>query len=304
MPLVLPPSMKRTLLHAGGGAVAGAALGGATANPEHRLRGALQGGAIGGLAAGGGSALASRSAGQRINALKSDVAQGASALRTATEETGALKGQLQAANTRVARLLGQPSSMSMTMPSVQAPPALARMQDAAHAATPMPRFPEQANSQVENVLQKAMSGPPPAPPAAPFQAWASGPVAQTPPVAPFQSWASGPMSQAPTMLAKAAMSPLGGSAVGALGGALISSGASAASGERDPKKLLRNAAGGAVAGGCMGYGIAHAAGQCGHAAGFDAGYERRKAAEPALRDLMQQAGTKILSPLDAIRAQL
>jgi len=47
------PELRRTLGHAAMGTAGGALIGGATADPEHRVRGALQGGAIGGLAAGG-----------------------------------------------------------------------------------------------------------------------------------------------------------------------------------------------------------------------------------------------------------
>lgn len=53
----ISPQARRMLGHAAMGTAGGALLGGVTADPEHRVRGALQGGAIGGLAAGGVSAL-------------------------------------------------------------------------------------------------------------------------------------------------------------------------------------------------------------------------------------------------------
>ena len=90
---------------------------------------------------------------------------------------------------------------------------------------------------------------------------------------------------------------------GRLGG-VIGGGSSALSGERDPKKLARNAAGGAVLGGCAGFGIAHNAGKCEHARGLAEGYERRKQFEPQLEELMQQAGTRLMGPLDALRGAL
>ena len=126
------------------------------------------------------------------------------------------------------------------------------------------------------------------------------PAAQTTPNAvPFQPWASGPMAQV-----KAAMSPLGGALAGAVTGGVIGGGSSALSGERDPKKLARNAAGGAVLGGCAGFGIAHNAGKSEHARGLAEGYERRKQFEPQLEELMQQAGTRLVVPLDALRGAL
>lgn len=348
MPLNLPPSMKRTLLHAGGGAAAGAALGGLTADPEHRLRGAVQGGAVGGLAAGGATALANRSAGQRINALKGDVATGAQqyaaaqaahatermahgvtrgqmnmlrqqhaaeqaahaatqgefqglqqqygqlnanheqaqmALRGASAANSELGGRLYTAETRLARLTGQPSN------------------PVSHV--PMTPVPAQANAVVDRALQTAVSPTPPVShvtPVPPARAAMTPPppAAQTTPNAvPFQPWASGPMAQV-----KAAMSPLGGALAGAVTGGVIGGGSSALSGERDPKKLARNAAGGAVLGGCAGFGIAHNAGKCEHARGLAEGYERRKQFEPQLEELMQQAGTRLMGPLDALRGAL
>lgn len=62
--LDITPELRRTLGHAAMGTAGGAILGGATADPDHRVRGALQGGAIGGLAAGGISHLS----GQELNA--------------------------------------------------------------------------------------------------------------------------------------------------------------------------------------------------------------------------------------------
>lgn len=320
MPLNLPPSMKRTLVHAGGGAAAGAALGGLTADPEHRLRGAVQGGAIGGLAAGGASALANRTAGQRINSLKGDVAaraeqhaaeqaahaatrgefqglqqqhdQAQMALRGASAANSDLGSRLYTAETRLARLTGQPSNPVSKIPITPAPSAPV-------AAS--------ANTVVDNTLQRAMRSTPPvshvtpAPtarpamtPPAPMSMAATMPMPQAKP--PFQPWASGPLAQV-----KAAMSPLGGALAGAVTGGVISGGASALSGERDPKKLVRNAAGGAVLGGCAGFGIAHNAGKCEHARGMREGSARRKQFEPQIEELMQQAGTRILGPLDALR---
>ena len=103
---------------------------------------------------------------------------------------------------------------------------------------------------------------------------------------------------------KAAMSPLGGALAGAVTGGVIGGGSSALSGERDPKKLARNAAGGAVLGGCAGFGIAHNAGKSEHARGLAEGYERRKQFEPQLEELMQQAGTRLVVPLDALLGAL
>jgi len=330
MPLNLPPSMKRTLVHAGGGAAAGAALGGLTADPEHRVRGAVQGGAIGGLAAGGASALANRSAGQRITGLKGEVAsraeqhaaeqaahaatrgefqglqqqygqlnanhdQAQAALRGAATANSELGGRLYTAETRLARLTGQPSNPVSKIPITPTPPAPV-------AAN--------ANTVVDNTLQRAMSSTPPvshvtpAPaarpamtPPTPMSMAATMPMPQA--KAPFQPWASGPQAQV-----KAAMSPLGGTLAGAVTGGAISGGASALSGERDPKKLARNVAGGAVLGGCAGFGIAHNAGKCEHARGMREGYARRKQFEPQIEELMQQAGTRVLGPLDALRGAL
>lgn len=65
------PDVRRLLLHTGAGVAGGALLGSATADPEHRMRGALQGGAIGGLAAGGVSALSNRASAAELAALRS-----------------------------------------------------------------------------------------------------------------------------------------------------------------------------------------------------------------------------------------
>lgn len=348
MPLNLPPSLRRTLLHTGGGAAAGAALGGLTADPDHRLRGAVQGGAIGGLAAGGASALANRSAGQRINALKGDVATGAQraeqlaqqhaaeqaahaatqgefqglqqqygqlnanheqaqmALRGASRVNSDLGGRLYTAETRLARLTGQPSNPVSHVPMTPAPPHMVgQANDAVDRAlqTAVSATPPVSHVTPVPTARAAMTPPPPAaqttPNATPFQPWASGPMqaAQTTPNAtPFQPWASGPMAQV-----KAAMSPLGGAVAGAVTGGVIGGGSSALSGERDPKKLARNAGLGAAIGGCAGYGIAHNAGKCEHARGLREGYERRKQFEPQIEELMQQAGARLLGPLDALR---
>lgn len=318
MPFNLPPSMKRTLLHAGGGAAAGAALGGLTSDPEHRMRGAVQGGVIGGAAAGGASFLANRSAAGRINGLKGEVAQGAqqvqglrgahdalqaqhgqaqAALRGASTEASELRGQLQQANTRIGRLTGQPTNSVSQVPITPAPPSLSSSQI------------NQANTVVDQSLQRAAVNS--APPASHVTPVPAARAAMTPPppadptsvnATPFQPWASGPMRQV-TAEEKTALGPLGGALAGAVSGAAIGSGASALSGERDPKKLARNALGGAALGGCTGFGVAHAAGRCAHKQGFDAGYARRQAFEPQVEDLMREAGTRLLSPLDALRAQ-
>jgi len=319
--------MKRTLLHAGGGAAAGAALGGLTADPGHRLRGAVQGGAIGGIAAGGASALANRSAGQRINALKGDVAAGAQRAEQLAQQHAAeqaahaatqseLGGRLYTAETRLARLTGQPSNPVSLIPMTPVPAQANAVVDRALQTAVSPTPPVSHVTPVPPA-RAAMTPPPPAaqttPNAVPFQPWASGPMAQvraamtppppaaqtTPNAVPFQPWASGPMAQV-----KAAMSPLGGALAGAVTGGVIGGGSSALSGERDPKKLARNAAGGAVLGGCAGFGIAHNAGKSEHARGLAEGYERRKQFEPQLEELMQQAGTRLVVPLDALRGAL
>lgn len=318
MPLNLSPSMRRSLMHAAGGTAAGAALGGLTADPEHRMRGALQGGAIGGIAAGGASALANHSAGQRINGLKGDVAaqaaahaattnefqglqqqygllnanheQAQMALRGASRVNGdlnaqisGLNGKITAADTRIARLLKEPSNMAPVsgVPITPAPP----QPRPAYA----PTQPQQANAVVDRALQAANSSTPPVSHVTPVPA---RPAVTPPPPAPFQPWASGPMQAQ-----KVAMGPLGGAMAGAVTGGIISGGASALSGERDPANLARNAGLGAVVGGGAGYGIASSAGGSGYASGHTAGYERRKAFEPQIDALTQQA----LSPLDVLR---
>lgn len=139
---------------------------------------------------------------------------------------------------------------------------------------------QHANAIVDNALQQAGIAHPPA-----------NPVATPSPG--HQAWASGPQAQV-----KSAMSPLGGAAAGAVTGGLIGGGSAALSGERDPKKLLRNTGIGAAMGGCAGFGIAHEAGACSHAQGMNEGYSRGVMSSNKLDDLL-----KTFNPLDVLRGQ-
>jgi hypothetical protein len=180
-------------------------------------------------------------------------------------------------------------------PAVSAPVPVQR-----NAITPPnPADPSYANTVVDSTLQRAMMS---TAPTLPVQR----PVVPTAPTLPIQRPIppTNPDLSVSGEHLKAAMSPLGGALAGAITGGAISGGASAISGERDPKKLARNAAGGAVLGGCAGFGIAHNAGKCEHARGMREGYARRKQFEPQIEELMQQAGTRVLGPLDALRGAL
>ena len=335
----LPPSLKSTLLHAGGGAAVGAALGGYTAPPDERLSGALRGGMIGGLVAGGTSAMS------RGPALRGEVAQRATAaLPRPTAQvlqrppTQVVARPAQAVGRTPTQVVARPAQAVGRTPTQPINPT--PTQAIGHAAT-LPNT-RQGTGPVSSAPVTPATNPPDKPyvPDTGFSplrnpaharaydqdVWNS--VSQY-----YQRNGGSPEQAAEAYrrymvsaeqvrnsfaqkaahdtnadnatvdrVLKVAMGTAGGALTGAVTGALISGGASAASGERDPKKLLRNAGVGAAVGGCAGYGIAHATGNCAHAAGFDAGYARRQAAEPALKSVIEQAGARILSPLDAIHA--
>lgn len=310
MPLAIPPSLQRTLLHAGGGAAAGAALGGLTSESGHRLHGAMQGGAIGGLAAGGASALANHSAGQRINGLKGEVAnitknheQAQMALRGAqgihnelSTANSQLSNRLYEADTRIARLTGKPSNPVTRMPMTPVPAAPQSgppptPTQVTPTPTPPAQFsPEHANTLVDHSLSIAM---------APTLSASMAPTGRQ---------AMLPPPPLPQQQVKAAMSPLGGALTGAVTGGMIGGGASALSGERDPKNLARNAGLGAAVGGCAGFGIAHNAGKCEHARGKAIGYEQgygdRSSVNEEIGKALNAAGAKLQVPLDVLRGLL
>lgn len=242
--------------------------------------GALTGAALGGLTSKPEDRVQNALRGGAVGGL---VGGGAAALagRNVSKLTASnsdLSGKLQQAETRIGRLLGRPTNPVARVPITPVPPDMRRANEVVDSAL---------NKATQAAPRNAMTPPPPAPVTAPRNA-------VTPPAL-VRQWPPTRMDM------KTAMSPLQGALAGAVTGGVLSGGASAVAGERDPKKLLRNAGAGAAIGGCAGYGIAHSAGACEHAKGVAEGYARRKAVEPSLdvNELIRQA----MGPLDALRGR-